>query len=577
MASQRRIFGIGGAVLGLLLLTLVISQCAKQPFQEPKENVPPETIISSWDLTKVPDDPTGTKFLYTVQFYGLDFDGRVKGYSYKLDEEPWSEYTVTFSVTDTVVFQSEEEVHVFYVKCKDDQEAEDPTPATATLSLKAHPANATPETEMEVGPPDGAITTGGLRIYLAGTDLDGYVKAFEYRVDGGAWESVPTDTLGKGVVEFSVDKGNVLADGPHAFEARAVDNLGAVDPTPVTTSFYASSTRGFKPVITITKKPPKVIFVGVGETADAAITFSGDASYYYGEVAAYSFSTDRVNWSPWSSDNDTTLAGLAEGTYSFWVRAKDLAGNVAESEETKFSVKAAEIRSLGILLVNGVHWDTYGSEIVNFYKNKVAFDDFPISFWDVFDPPAGGYPAEIADAALGNGDILEGMLKYFSTVIWIGNNYAGDLPYWERALPQIKEYISVYEGNLLLATRLLHYFFKDDEFKSLCQIKTFAKGAGSWPYIVPSALKALLPELVDIPVHGFSGTVGVSEIADPTLAEPIFENADTPGEYLGLRVRLAPDKPWQIVIICGRPYRLDPDAARQNISYILENWFHESR
>ena len=49
----------------------------------------------------------------------------------------------------------------------------------------------------------------------------------------------------------------------------------------------------------------------------------------------------------------------------------------------------------GILLVNGVDWDTYGAEIVDAYNAEAFWGDNPITFWDCFSPPSGGYPATL--------------------------------------------------------------------------------------------------------------------------------------------------------------------------------------
>ena len=80
----------------------------------------------------------------------------------------------------------------------------------------------------------------------------------------------------------------------------------------------------------------------------------------------------------------------------------------------------------GILLVNGVSFSNYGYEIENAYQNLAFWGDYPISFWDCFDPPYEGYPGTLP-APLGHGRIPSDIFGQFSTLIWVGNNYQGDL------------------------------------------------------------------------------------------------------------------------------------------------------
>jgi hypothetical protein len=78
----------------------------------------------------------------------------------------------------------------------------------------------------------------------------------------------------------------------------------------------------------------------------------------------------------------------------------------------------------GILLVNGVSFKTYGQEIIQAYSNRAFWGTFPITFWDSFETPVGGYPAVLPEP-LGHGAVPPDTLSQFSTVIWVGNNYQG--------------------------------------------------------------------------------------------------------------------------------------------------------
>jgi len=102
----------------------------------------------------------------------------------------------------------------------------------------------------------------------------------------------------------------------------------------------------------------------------------------------------------------------------------------------------------GILLVNGVLFDSYGEELFSSYESRAFWGDFEISFWDCFNRPGSGYPAALP-LPLGHGYVPSDVLGEYSTVIWLGNNYGGDLGSWQHT--SIFRYLQD-GGNVILIT-----------------------------------------------------------------------------------------------------------------------------
>jgi aminopeptidase N len=104
----------------------------------------------------------------------------------------------------------------------------------------------------------------------------------------------------------------------------------------------------------------------------------------------------------------------------------------------------------GVLLVNGIDWSSYGSEMQAACQAHAFWGNLPISFWDCFPEPAGGYPSTLP-APLGHGRVPASLLGQFQTVIWLGNNYNGDLTSWldTSILPYLQA-----GGNVLLMSRM---------------------------------------------------------------------------------------------------------------------------
>jgi hypothetical protein len=225
----------------------------------------------------------------------------------------------------------------------------------------------------------------------------------------------------------------------------------------------------------------------------------------------------------------------------------------------------------GILVVNGVHWGTYGSEIYNAYNSGIFWGSHPFSFWDNFAEPAGGYPATLPEP-VGHGSVPGDILGQYSAVVWVGNHYQGDLASWQES--PILSYLEV-GGNVLLMTRRSLSFLQGELTTYLgvnwaetqatlynC-IATYTgledigyTGDQSWNDVYSTAVG---PEstLLFKTTTGFSGERGIGVWAHPASG----------GTH-------RPDG-GQFVHIAGRPYRMNHDAVRNNVDFILTEFFAE--
>ncbi len=225
----------------------------------------------------------------------------------------------------------------------------------------------------------------------------------------------------------------------------------------------------------------------------------------------------------------------------------------------------------GVLLVNGVHWGTYGTEISNAYEGQAFWGDTPIRFWDVFQEPEGGYPG-ILPAPLGHGAVPASVLGRFSTVIWVGNNHAGDLEHWKDT--PILSYLES-GGQVLLMTRLPYYFLGVDLFRYLGLDR-------SYDQVTLNNCVAQAGGLQDIPFTGVQSDIDVFDGNDQpdltvlfkdtvSFAEPRITGAvATPLEGGTQR----PDG-GRFAVLCGRPYRMDSLALQKNVEVLLEQFLLE--
>ncbi len=224
----------------------------------------------------------------------------------------------------------------------------------------------------------------------------------------------------------------------------------------------------------------------------------------------------------------------------------------------------------GILVVNGVDWDTYAPEIQNAYLAEVFWGGNEFDFWDTFPAPAGGYPATLP-APLGHGSVPGEVIGQYSTVVWVGNNYAGDLPKWQET--PIASYLAV-GGNVLLLGRMGESFLAGNLADYLGV--TF-NGSGT-----PGNCTAVYPGLVNV---AFTGSQSYTDVFATSVGPNSTLLCQTTSGFSGTRGTGVHAQPpgggshrpegGQFVYLAGRPYRMDFTALGANIAFILEHFFAE--
>ncbi len=243
----------------------------------PAEKFPDTTI------TKKPDDPTKQT---TALF---EFTSKVPGASFecKLDGGNWEACTSPKNYENLA-----EGAHQFSVFATDDSGNRDPTPATYDWVIDLTP----PDTIIISGP--GPLT----RETSATFEFTASDTTFECKLDEENWESCTSPKTYPGP----------LADGPHHFEVRGIDEAGNTDQSPATYDWTIDSTP---PQTTISSGP-----VSPTNSTSAEFQFSANES-----DVAFQCQLDTAPFEGCASPK--TYWGIAEGSHTFRVKGKDLAGN----------------------------------------------------------------------------------------------------------------------------------------------------------------------------------------------------------------------------------------------------------
>jgi len=296
-------------------------------------------------------------------------------------------------------------------------------------------------------------------------------------------------------------------------------------------------------------------------------------------IAGYNIYRSSTSGGPYTQLNSTLITDLTymdntiPSEIVYYVVTLELTNGMESEFSSELPVyPQTVVADSGILLVNGVDWSTYGQEIEDFYNTPMA-GILPFDFWDLFtDNPVGLPPLDEAKAPPPE------LFFQYKTVIWIGNNWSGDLPFWFESLPAIKQYM-LSGGNLLLATRIASTFFDNVLGTSYVHIDSWS---GNVTIGESNPLAAIVLGLVDMgPGNGSTESTSANMFitSSNTLPgnisafTPIFDWNDLEGTIWkgGFRSELASG--GQFVFISGRPYRFDQEASQTNYDYILTNWF----
>jgi len=225
-----------------------------------------------------------------------------------------------------------------------------------------------------------------------------------------------------------------------------------------------------------------------------------------------------------------------------------------------------------VLVVNGVDWATYGGEITSAYTDQAFSGSYPIDFWDAMATAPASYPA-ILPAPLGRGKVPPGVLGHYRNVIWVGNNFSGDLAAWQDT--PVLSYLRA-GGNLLLMTRNGDVFL-GDSLRSYLGVNWTSASTTLFD-CVPTR-----PGLNSVATLTTQSGCSVFDTVRTTPESELLFRVNTgfsPTRGIGA-VRLPASgaglRPMggRLAFLSGRPYRWNHAQLKSNVVAILTTYFRE--
>ncbi len=286
----------------------------------------------------------------------------------------------------------------------------------------------------------------------------------------------------------------------------------------------------------------------------------------------YSSATDSTTITSWAWDFDNdgnpdsqepnpTYTYTTEGTYSVSLTVSD---GINQYTRTLENYIYGLTNSSDILVVNGIDYSnaTYIPEMQAFYNSSACFGNHNVDVWDLFGNQGFNYGANSSfqNVHLFNRNIPNSVLNLYDKVIWIGNNFSGDLAFFNSA--QVIDYVQN-GGNFLLATRLGSNFF-NTELRNYCGILSFTGD------LQVTDLVSLDTSLITMPSIGTNNLVHLVSFNANSEARPIFDDLTTNAFYAGFRLNKQDE--GNFIYIAGRPYRFNATASYTNYDFIIDNW-----
>ena len=304
----------------------------------------PQTTINTG-----PTGPTGSN----APSFGFSSSETPSTFECKLDGPGATTGTYAVCTTPRAYSALADGTYTFSVRATDAAGNQDATPDTRSFTVDT----VAPQTTINTGP-TGPTPNNSPSFGFAD---DGTGTSFQCRLDG------PGATTGTYATCLSPRAYTGLADGTYTFLVRAVDAAGNLDATPATRSFTVDTAA---PQTTIDSGP-------TGPTGSNAPSFAFSAN----ETSTFECKLDGPGSTVGTFVGCTTpraFTGLADGTYTFSVRATDAAGNVDATPATRsFTVDTAAPQTTidtgptGTITVNTASFTFSSSETPSTFECKL--------------------------------------------------------------------------------------------------------------------------------------------------------------------------------------------------------------
>lgn len=427
--------GLLVGAMGVILLALTGCGLVDPGDSTLAANQPPET-----EITSGPRQGATNSYYVTIAWKGEDSDGVITGFTLTVDGQ--SIFTTATDSTFQFSAANQDEQHTVSVAARDNNDADDDTPASLTFTATNVPPNT--EIQVEGNPAQGAtFGLGAIFTIVAIEDPDnGPNFNYRFKIDEtGAWSAWVEDPV---IVFSTTSPFGLLPEGNHIFYAQTRDNALAVDETPAEFRFVAST--AVKPGVSLSALKNGAAFYPDSSAFSLAtgntVSFSWAPSFGYagGASTGSRYRIDGGAWTDYSTEvSSLELTNVTAGQHTFEVEYRDLGGVLSDIAVYRYDIVAPALNA-GVLVVDDGNGQLAGrppatgdANADNFYSQVLTAVGVPFALWDVL---TQGVPTP--KRGFGN----------YSTIIWQSDEATSVT--LSRQLQLLQDYLTV-GGNLWIA------------------------------------------------------------------------------------------------------------------------------
>jgi len=315
-----------------------------------------------------------------------------------------------------------------------------------------------------------------------GDDEDGFVVKYRYRyrtvhVTRGdtyyfpardAWIETTATQVEIPFESSDADRvvdGDTIASNLQIFEVAAIDNEGAVDPTPAVKRFWTFANKLPETYILYPADGDSLLVRANTTPTWRGVLVSWQGEDPDGEVRDYRWRVDSLEWSPWTRDtsvyiNPVAFRGPLDGWHVIEVMARDNL-YIQDTTPAKIHVRLVEVKFDRPLLV------VYEEQSAEPGGEPSNTEDFYIS---LFDSVVGVGNYDMINFRTYTGSFID-TVAHYRVIFWYRDKMMGSRSYrfWTARNGEIKSIISQYldlGGNLWISGWSAVYGVEEAQFDS---------------------------------------------------------------------------------------------------------------
>jgi len=285
---------------------------------------------------------------------------------------------------------------------------------------------------------------------------------------------------------------------------------------------------------------------------------------------------DSITFVPWPTLEAFDSTVVADVLYEYRVKAVNDLGFYSNLSLPASGALGYDVNPAGLpLIINGLDWDTYGTEAIDLYEDEVLLGvGVPFAFWDLY--TTTNYPNNVTP--LGNGLTgLDNEIFQHPLIFWMLNAFDDDnTNYHDGHMfrefgPMLGHYLQA-GGKLVVIGKEMGDWVNDELEANYFHVV-------NWGFqVTVTSTQELTPLQPGLPNLGKRASAANISNLEPFAVDNsgcstyLYKFATSTYQWMGGLSRPSTADWFNIAYISTRPYRADPVELRQAMQVIMDDY-----